>query len=549
MKHSRSALLLVSLVAASCAGGPGSSGSFGDYRRPVTVASDDAREHFERGLILAYGFNHDEAAREFERATEIAPDFGMAWWGIAYALSPNINLPLEDAEVALRGHRAAQQAMRLRGSATPVERALIEAMATRFSDPVMEDRKPLDEAYAAAMRKVWERFPRDPDVGVLFADAMLNLRPWDQWQTDGTPQPGTLELVAALDDVLALAPAHPGANHLYIHAIEASKNPERAEAAADRLRLLNITAVGHLVHMPSHIYIRVGRYADAMEANRLAVEADREYFRRAGPQGIYEFYKAHNHHFESYSAMFLGNREVAVRAAREGAAEITPSVREAMAPFADCYLAVPLHALIRFGLWEEVLAEAEFGSQFPISVATRHYARGVALANLDRFDEAEAEAAKFAVAAAAIPEEARIVGTPAAPVMEVARHMLAGELEFQRGNHDAGLASLRKAIELEDALPYDEPRGWMQPVRHALGGLLLELGRADEAASVYRADLAIHPNNGWSLHGLSEAQKMLGEVAAAEATRARFELAWAHADVSIDASCFCAQLAGPGACR
>lgn len=534
--------LLLGLTGA-CATGPstisGTYGDYGDLQRQVTTDSDEAQMHFDRGLVLMYGFNHDEAVREFELVTELDPGCAMAWWAIANCLAPNINLPLTDPVVAQRGYEVAQRALAESGSATEVERALIEAMTVRFASPPPEDRAALDAAYADAMRTVYERFPGDPDVGVLFADAMLNLRPWDQWTPEGAAQPGTMELVAALERVLERHPDHPGANHLYIHAVEASKTPERALPAANRLRASNITASGHLVHMPSHIYMRTGRYAEAAEANRLAVEADRAYFAKSGPQGIYELYKAHNHHFLLYAAMFMGDRATALQAAREGADEISDVVKREMAPFADCYMPMALHAMIRFGLWDEILEEPEFGAEFPIAVATRHYARGIAFANLDRPDDAQAEAKLFEVAAENIPEEALIVATPAGPVMRIASLMLKGEMAYRLGKNEEAFAFLREAITKEDALKYDEPRGWMQPVRHALGALLLESGQANAAEAVYRADLARHPNNGWSLHGLAESLRVRGAESEALAIAADFERAWAGADVAIEASCYC----------
>lgn len=527
----------------ACASGPGYiSGTYGDYgalARPVTTSVADAQVHFDRGLVLMYGFNHDEAVREFEMAAELDPQCAMAWWGIAHCLAPNINLPLTDADVAQRGHEMAQRALAESSNATPVERGLIEAMAKRFASPPPADRKSLDVAYANAMREVWKRFPDDADVGVLFADSMLNLRPWDQWTPEGAAQPGTMELVGALERVLDRNPGHIGGNHLYIHSIEASKTPERALGAANRLRDANITAVGHLLHMPSHIYVRTGRYVEAAKANELAVTADRAYFAKAGPQGIYEFYKAHNHHFLLYSAMFMGDRETALRAAREGAAEISDSAKNNLAAFADCYMPMSLHAMIRFGAWEDILEEEPFPAQFPIAVATYHYARGIALTNLERQDEAAQEAEQFMVAKAAVPEDSLIVATPAHLVMDVAELMLRGEMAYRQGEHDAAFAFLREAVAKEDALPYDEPRGWMQPVRHALGALLLETGNAQAAELVYRADLERHPNNGWSLHGLAECLTARGaEVEAAEVT-ADFDKAWTGADVAIEASCYC----------
>lgn len=520
---------------AACSGLP--LNRYGTFHRAITTASPDAQRCFDEGWLLCYGFNHDEAVRSFEAALQHDPGCAMACFGIAHALGPNINLPLTDPAVAARAHAAARRAQELSGPCTPVEQALIAAMATRYADPPPADRSGLDRAFADAMRQVWRDHPDDPEVGVLFAEAMLDLSPWNQWTRDGQPQPGTAEIVATLESVLRAHPDHPGANHFLIHATEASPEPGRALAATEVLPRV-APGCGHLVHMPAHTLMRLGRYRDAMDANARASAVDRAYFARAGVQGIYHFYHAHNEHFLCYAAMFDGDSAAARAAAQRLVTDFPASHRAEMAPFVDAFLAVPLHVDVRFGRWQDVLAHAEPGAAFPVATAMRHYARGVALANLDRIDEAVAEQAAFVAAAAAVPADATVGLSPAGPVLAVARGMLAGELAYRSGRVEAGLAALRDAVTGEDELPYDEPSPWMTPVRHALGALLLEAGRVAEAEAVYRADLARHPANGWALHGLAECLRSQGsaELAAVEAALAR---AWARADVELVGSCFC----------
>jgi tetratricopeptide (TPR) repeat protein len=507
--------------------------------RKVSTGSTRAQRYFNQGFVLLWGFNHDEAVRAFEEAERWDPGCAMAWWGIAYALGPNINLALTDEAMAQRAYRAARKAKQLAAGATEVERALIDAINKRHAIPVPEDRKPLDEAYAKAMREVWKRFPEDPDVGVLFADSLLNLsKEWRQLRLDGKRGPHTPEAVATLEKVLARHPDHAGANHFYIHSVEASTRPERALVSARRLETL-VPESGHLLHMPSHIYIRTGRYRDVIGANARAIQADDVFFAHAGPQGIYHFYRAHNYHFLVWAAMFEGAREQALSTAREMVARLPRQDFARLPRTIETFLYAPVHVMIRFGLWEDILAEPAPEASFSIALALWHQSRAIALANTARLDEALVEAEAFEKVAASVPKDKKLRGATADSILDLARQMMKGEVLFKQGRQKQAFVALRRAVEIEDSLPYAEPPGWMQPTRHALGALLLEAGEVQEAEAVYRADLDRHANNGWSLHGLAECLRRRGEAAEAARVDKRFRAAWKHADVKIAASCYC----------
>ena len=509
----------------------------GKHTRQVSTEHALAQRYFDQGLILSYGFNHDEAVRSFDEAAKIDPTCAMAYWGKAYALGTNINLELSEENAKL-AHAAIQEAMARKDNATPVERDLIDALATRFEDPPPADRKHLDRAYARAMHALWEQYPDDDDIGFLYADAMLNLDPWNQWSPDFEPNPGTLELVAALERVLELNVDHPGANHLYIHAMEASADPGKAEAAADRLGAL-VPGIGHIVHMPAHIYMQVGRYLDSMECNDEASRIDREYFAKTGEMGIYRFYHAHNNHFRVWSAMYQGRYEDALASCELTLRDLPEELHAD--PSAGEWLAMDLHVHLRFGKWEEVLKTKAPRADQPYAVAMWRYARGMAFANTGRIAEARAEAEAFENVTASVPQEQTVFIVPAHDVLKVAREMLAGETAYHAGQHEAAFEHLRAAVAAEDALHYSEPSPWMMPTRHALGALLLEQGRVAEAEPYYVQDLKKHPGNGWSLLGLAECLERRGATAEAAAVSARFDKAWAGATVAIEASCFCRQ--------
>ena len=353
----------------------------GGFSRKVTTGSPEAQRYFDQGLAFMYAFNHDEAIRAFRRAGELDPKCAMAFWGVAIANGPHINNPVVPEDRAKAAWKALAKAKALAPGASPVEQSLIQALAARYADPQPEDRKPLEQAYADAMRRTWAAYPKDADVGALFAESLADLRPWDLWMPDGQPQPGTLELVATLESVLALDPRHPLGNHLMIHAVEASPHPEKADRAADTLRDRQ-PALGHMVHMPSHVDVRRGRWQEAIDANAKAMEADRRYTARSPEQGFYRLYMAHNHHMLTYAAMMTGQSALALRTIREMVADIPLEFFKAN-PFADGFMAMPLEVLMRFGRWDEILAEPAFPDFVPISGALQHYARAVAYAAKD----------------------------------------------------------------------------------------------------------------------------------------------------------------------
>jgi tetratricopeptide (TPR) repeat protein len=546
MNQNVARLALVSIVLAGCASTSERSqaaeraplGDFGAYHRPVTTRSAEAQRWFDRGLVHCYAFDHAEAIRSFERAAEADPTCAMAHWGQAFAHGPHINNPFMDEASARAAYDAAQRAIALREHASDVERALIDAVAARYAWPAPENRSELDRAFADAMRAAYRAHPGDPDVAAITAESLMDLRPWDLYSKEGEPRPETPEIVSVLERLLASHPDHPAANHYWIHVMETSPTPARAIAAADRLREL-VPDAAHLVHMPSHIDVLVGEYERAIRANERAVAADERRAKRTGIEGFYVFYAAHNAHMLAYAAMFAGRSEQAIGAARRVVALMTPEVVREAPDFFDAFVATPLHVLIRFGQWNDVLAEPEPPEDHSAARAFRLYARAVALSALGRVDEAERERELFARASAAVPESRYLGNNTARDVLAVARAMLDGEIAYRKGDHARAFASLREAVALDDGLRYDKPWGWMQPVRHALGALLLEQGRVAEAEAVYREDLARHPNNGWSLHGLAECLRKKGDAAAASEAERAFAAAWRGADVELAGSCFC----------
>jgi tetratricopeptide (TPR) repeat protein len=503
---------------------------FGDWRHRVTTSSPEAQRYFDQGLRLTYAFNHDEAVRSFERAVQLDPDCAMCHWGIAYALGPNINLPM-DAKVEPRAFEAIGRAVLLKPRMTPGEQALIEAMALRYGEPPGAARADRDLAYANAMRGVAKRFPDDLDAQVLFADAMLNLRPWNQWTRDGRPQPGTLELVGVLEWAIKREPSHAGACHFYIHAIEASQTPERALPCAERLPEL-MPGAGHVVHMPAHVYLRVGQYEQAARANIAAVEADKRYFaaHRAAP-GIYPmFYAPHNLHFLWSTYMLSGQREKALTAARALAGRVALDDARATASL-EGFLTPAILTLTRFGNWDAVLAEPAPPADLRFATGMWHYARGVAFAARKDVASAEAELTRVRAVAAEVKDDLIIILNPAPALLKLAAEALAGQIAAKQSRFDEAIAHFRTAASMEDALTYDEPPPWYHPARNMLGEALLEAGRPADAAAAFRDDLRYVRETGWSLSGLERALRADGKAQDAADAQRRFKAAWKYADV------------------
>lgn len=507
----------------------------GALHHPVTTSSPLAQRYFDQGLRLVYAFNHDEARRAFQEAARIDPGLAMARWGIALTLGPNINQPA-DAARERAALDAIAEARALAASASERERAYIDALAERHASTPGRDRAALDRAYASAMRELARRFPDDLDAGVLFAEALMDLRPWDLWTPDGRPQPETDEIVSTLEGILRRDPEHVGANHYYIHAVEASRAPERALPSAERLGGL-APGAGHLVHMPSHIFVRVGRYADASDANEQAVLADRRYLRERRPEGIYPMmYFPHNLQFLSVSASMEGRSAVAVRAARE-LADAVPDHNVRHMPMLEMFRPALLFALVRFGRWDDVLAEPAPPPELRYTTGIWRYARGRALAATGRRDDAAREAAALRAIASESSEDATIGKNRAKDLLEIASLVVEGQIASERGETGAAARLLEKAARIEDELRYFEPPDWPEPVRHTLGAVLLKAGRARDAEATYREDLRQNPQNGWSLCGLERSLRAQGKEEDANAAHARFKLAWARADVRLSGSC------------
>jgi tetratricopeptide (TPR) repeat protein len=492
---------------------------------------------------MCYGFNHEEAVRCFQKALVHDPGMAMALWGLAYAWGPNINnMEIAPHQIA-QAELASQLANLHSDEASDLERELISALAKRYAVPVPDDRDPLNRAYADAMRDVHRRHADSPMVAALFAEALMNLQPWKHWSPDGKPAAETPEIVDVLEKALEQSPDHPLLCHLYIHTMEASPNPEKALPAANRLRDA-MPGQGHLVHMPTHVDVLVGDYEQVIASNQAAIVADTEFLRREGAHNFYTLYRVHNYHFLVYGAMFDGQRDVALRAARDLVQQVPEDMLKQQTDLLDAFIPAALHVLVRFGSWEEILSEPEPADYLPVTRSMWHYARALAYASTGRVDQAVAEQQAFLKTKATVPETSILFQNSSLDILGVAEAMIAGEIAYRRGEFDAAFEHLREAVRRDDALNYDEPWGWMQPARHALGALLLEQGHVDEAEAVCRADLLRHPNNPWALNGLTECLVRQGNTVEAAAAKARFVAATIRADVKIDRSCFC-RLAAP----
>ena len=537
----------------------------GSYARGVTTSSAQAQLWFTRGLIWTYAFNHEEAVRCFERAIDSDPGCALAHWGLAYALGPNYNKPWEFfdavdlASSVAWAHAASAAAADHAEGASPVERALVHALAARYpSAQPAPDCSAWNSGYADAMRDVYRAYPDDLDVAALFADALMNLTPWALWdQATGEPAAGsgTIEAKEVLDRALARddGRTHPGVLHMYIHLMEMSPRPEDALRAGDWLLDL-VPDAGHLRHMPTHLDVLCGDYRRVVSANTAAIAADEKFRDRAGAMNFYTLYRVHNYHFKIYGAMFLGQAQTALATADQLAAAIPDGLlRVQVPPMADWlegFLPMKMHVLIRFGRWPDIIdtplpADPEL---YCVSTAMIRYAQGVACAAMGRVGEAAEHRAQFERAAERVPESRTVFNNTCRDILGVAAAMLDGELEYRQGHYDQAFAHLRRAVELDDGLPYDEPWAWMQPARHAYGALLLEQDRVAEAEAVYRADLGLdatlaracqHPGNVWSLHGYHECLTRLGRHEQAGIIGQQLKIAAAHADVPVSSSCYC----------
>ena len=539
----------------------------GSYSRKVSTRIKAAQTWFDRGLAMCYGYNHDEAVRCFQAAAKADPKCAMAQWGIAYAAGPNYNKqwkafdPADLARSLRLARKATLKAQVLARKAKPVEQALIAALLHRYPDDGTEAITPIwNDDYAAAMRKIYAGFGDDPDVAALFAEAIMNRTPWQLWNLEtGKPAEGadTLEAIAVLEKAMKAPGAnrHPGLLHMYIHLMEMSPHPERALKAADALRNL-VPDAGHLQHMPTHIDVLCGHYPAVVEWNGRAIEADRRYLEREGAENFYSLYRCHDYHFRIYGAMFLGQYSTALAAADEMIAELPERLlRVESPPLADWlegFVPMKMHVLIRFGKWREIIDVPlpRDRALFCTTTAMMHYAKAVAYASTGKVPAAEKEADLFRAAVGRVPPTRYLFNNTCLDILAVAAAMMDGEIAYRKSRFEDAFAHLRRSVALDDGLPYDEPWGWMQPTRHALGALLLEQGHVEEAAAIYRADLGLdntlrracqHPDNVGSLHGLHECLMRLGRTVEAAMVKQRLDIAAARADVPIKASCFCRQ--------
>lgn len=508
--------------------------NLGTHVFPVTTKSPESQQFINQGLNLSYAFNHAEAGRAFREAARLDPENAMAYWGQALVLGPNINATMDPKDEPM-AYELAQKAVALKNRVSAREAAYIDALARRYTGKP-EQRAAGDAAYAEAMRAVVQDFPDDLDAGTLYVEAMMDLRPWGYWTPDGRPQDGTTEIVALTESIMARHPAHPGALHLYIHLMEPTAQAQKAEAAADRLLTL-MPAAGHIVHMPSHIYQRVGRYEDAVRSNELAVLADEDYITQCRAQGLYPMgYYPHNVHFLWFAASMAGRGALAIESARKVADKVPDEAMKEL-PMLAGFKVVPYYALTRFGRWDEMLKEPRPAAGNLFLLGSWHYGRGLALVAKRRLREAERELANVRQISRDKGLEFGLFSpNTAVNVLAIAPEVLAGEIAAARKQYDRALSHLERAVRLEDGLVYTEPAEWHYPPRQALGAILLLAGRAREAETVYWEDLKRNPENGWSLYGLTRALTAQGKTQDAERVQARYSAAWSKADVTLTAS-------------
>jgi tetratricopeptide (TPR) repeat protein len=504
--------------------------NLGSHHKRISTKVPAAQQYFDQGLRLVYGFNHAEAIRSFTRAADIDPSCAMCYWGIALAYGPHVNAPMAEAS-GVAAYEAVQKALSLKSQATASERAYIEALAQRYEADPPTDRVRLDTSYSHAMGKVAKTYPKDLDAAILYAESLMDLRPWNYWRPDGTPYPGTKEIVRQLERVLTRNPNHPGACHYYIHAVEAV-NPKAAVPCAERLARL-MPGEGHMVHMPAHIYIRVGRWNDAIKANQHAIHSDEVFIEGQHPMGVYPLaYYPHNIHFLAFASTMAGRSAQAIEAATTLTSKVNLDAARQVGMLQEM---LPYHALTltTFGKWDEVLAASLPPEDIRFSYAMAHYARGVAHAAKGEWAEAQAALDQVTAVDAATPE-----GAEGKTALSIAVHALSGEITTRRGDLDMGITHFREAAKIEDAGLYFEPPKWYYPIRHSLGAALLKAGQYAEAEKIYREDLRRFPENGWSLFGLAQALRVQGKNTEAAAAEARFHRAWPDTDVTLTASRF-----------
>ncbi len=502
----------------------------GSHHKRISTRVPAAQQYFDQGLRLVYGFNHAEAIRSFSRAAELDPTCAMCYWGIALAYGPHVNAPMDQAS-GVAAYAAVQKALALKSHATASERAYIEALAQRYEADPPADRTRLDRLYSRTMGKVAKTYPKDLDAATLYAESLMDLRPWNYWRPDGTPYPETKDIVRQLEGVLTRNPHHPGACHYYIHAVEAV-NPKAAVPCAERLARL-MPGEGHMVHMPSHIYIRVGRWNDAVQANHHAIHTDEEFIEDQHPMGVYPLaYYPHNIHFLAFASTMAGRSAQAIKAASTLTSKVNLEAARQVGLLQEM---LPYHALTltTFGKWDEVLAAPLPPEDIRLSYAMAYYARGVAHAAKEEWAEAQAAFDTVAATEAATPE-----GAEGKTALSIAVHALSGEIATRRGDLDAGITHFREAAKIEDGGLYFEPPKWYYPIRHSLGAALVKAGQNAEAEKMYREDLRRFPENGWSLFGLAQALRAQGKNTEADAADARFRRAWPDTDVTLTASRF-----------
>ncbi|MGD9728181.1 MAG: hypothetical protein AB7G68_21420 [Nitrospiraceae bacterium] len=510
--------------------------NLGTLHHPISTSSPKAQQYFDQGLRLVFAFNHEEAINSFKEAARLDPKAAMPYWGIALALGPNINLPMSP-EAGKHAYEAVQKARALASNATPEERAYIDALAVRYSAEPEDKRETLDAAYADAMGKVWARYPNDADAGALYAEAMMDQQPWDYWTSDGQPKGKATQIVATLERTLELNPNHPGACHYYIHAVEASSNPKRALPCARRLPDL-APGAGHLVHMPGHIYLRLGMYQEAVERNVHASAVDHDYLEHRKLTGVYPVgYYPHNVHF-LWSALSMEGRSKEAMKTAHDLERLVSWDMAAKVPALEDFAPTVLFTLVRFGKWDEALTVPKPPADLAYTNIVWHYARGMAFAATKRPDEAQQELKALTGLVESIPEDRIMGGSRVVDLAKIAEGVLAGEIAARQGRYEQAIETLKAAAEVEDRLRYYEPPLWHIPVRHSLGAVLLQAGRPAEAEQVYREDLMHHPHNGWALFGLKQSLEAEQKQAEAKAVGQEFQQAWARADVQLPASRF-----------